>query len=111
MVRLCPGLKDANDEAEAESVAGGGDAFFKRRMPVEDGLAREVEELDNLSLFVLFSFTGDNPCMRADHGAICFATMVAIAAALFAAVALLTKLEFELGLFGLGYPNDEDEDW
>lgn len=98
MVRLWPSLKDAIEEAEAESVVGGGDAFFKRRVVVEDGLAREVDdtEMDNLSLSILFSFRGDNPCMRADHAAIWFAIIVAMAAALFAAVALLTRLTLEL---------------
>jgi len=103
MVPLWPGLKDAKDKAEAESAVGGGDAFFKRRVAVEDGLAREMEETDNLSLSILFSFTGDNPCMSADHGVICFAMIVAMAA-----VALLTTLELGSVLFGLGYP---DDDW
>lgn len=101
---MCPRLKDDdNDEGGGEDVEldneldvdGGGDTFLMRfAVPNDDDDGGEEVEAD-------FSLTGDNPCIKVDHGAICFA--ISEAAALLAAVALLTVTAFasELALLEL----------
>ena len=65
-------------ELDNDVEGGGGGDSFLTRFAVPNG-----EEAA-----AVFSLTGDNPWIKVDHGAICFA--ISEAAALLAAVALLT---------------------